>query len=197
MMMWRYKFITMVVSMVTALSVTAIEVPSTSVLLPGIDREAMQTRLDNYDLQPLEGIWYYPNEQLTLAVERCFDIEHIAYRLILLESDDISLLPGTVIGFVATTALKNKFQLWLYSQRNDKILADPLECVATLSTDGGSFTFVPPRIKVKLRINFARFLPTIFRGVSVIPTIEKEQLPIGFVKVYPTEGNVNNKIIYL
>ena len=86
-----------------------------------------------------------------------------------------------------------------YSQRNKVTLIGPLECVATLNKEGTSLTFDPPHWEVKVRANFTRFLPTIFRAVSVVPTVEEEKLPIGFKKIFPADGNGNkfNKVRYL
>jgi hypothetical protein len=52
---------------------------------------------------------------------------------------------------------------------------------------------------VKVRVNFARFLPSIFRGVSITPEKEEEDLPIGFKKIFPEggDGNKFNRIRYL
>ena len=45
-------------------------IPKKSVLLNGLDVDSMRVRLDETDMQPLEGIWYYPNEEMTLGIER-------------------------------------------------------------------------------------------------------------------------------
>ena len=174
-------------------------VPKKSVILAGIDLDSMRVRLDESDLQPLEGIWYYPNEEMTLGIERYKGNHNIGYRIILLESPDISNVPGTVIGYIARSAVDNKFQLWLYSERSRTTLKKPMECVATLSNKATTLTFDPPHWKLKVRVNVARFLPTLFNGLSVIPERVGEQLPIGFRKIYPEGGNGHpfNRVRYL
>ena len=174
-------------------------VPKKSVILAGIDLDSMRVRLDESDLQPLEGIWYYPNEEMTLGIERYKGNHNIGYRIILLESPDISLVPGTVIGYIARSAVDNKFHLWLYSERSRTTLKKPMECVATLSNKATTLTFDPPHWKLKVRVNVARFLPTLFNGLSVIPERVGEQLPIGFRKIYPEGGNGHpfNRVRYL
>ena len=164
-------------------------VPKESVILAGLDIDSMRVRLDETDMQPLEGIWYYPNEEMTLGIERYHGKHNIGYRIILLDSPDINVMPGTVIGYIAASAVDNKYQLWLYSQRKRTTLKKPLECVATLNSEATTFTFDPPRWKVKVRFNIARFLPTLFRGVSIIPEKTGESLPVGFRKIYPEGGN--------
>ena len=174
-------------------------VPKKSVILDGLDVDSMRTLLDETDMQPLEGIWYYPNEEMTLGIERYRGEHNIGYRIILLESPDITLVPGTVIGYIANSAVDNKFQLWLYSERSRTTLKKPLECVATLNAKATTLTFDPPHWKVKVRVNVARFLPTLFNGLSVIPEHVGEQLPIGFRKIYPEggDGHPFNRIRYL
>ena len=174
-------------------------IPDKSVIIDGLDVEAMRLRLDETDVQPIEGIWYYPNEEMTLGIERYKGGHNIGYRIILLDSPDINLIPGTVIGFIASSAVDSKYQLWLYSQRDRVTLVKPLECVATLNKAATTLTFDPPHWNVKVRINFARFLPSLFNGVSIIPEKVEERLPIGFRKIYPEggDGNPFNRIRYL
>ena len=174
-------------------------VPKKSVVLGGLDVDSMRTRLDETDMQPLEGIWYYPNEEMTLGIERYSGEHNIGYRIILLESPDINLVPGMVIGYIAASAVDNKYQLWLYSQRDRVTLIKPLECVATLNAEATTLTFDPPHWKVKVRVNIARFLPTLFNGVSIVPERVGESLPVGFRKIYPEggDGNPFNRIRYL
>ena len=187
----------MLVMPLTALAVKG--VPSKSVILDGLDLDSMRVRLDETDMQPLEGIWYYPNEEMTLGIERYRGKHNIGYRIILLESPDINVIPGTVIGYIAASAVDNKYQLWLYSQRDRITLIKPLECVATLNQSATSLTFDPPHWKVKVRVNIARFLPSLFQGVSISPEKSSEKLPVGFRKIYPEggDGKPFNHIRYL
>ncbi len=177
------------------------ELPQQSVVVPGFSEQVARERLIESDLQPLEGIWYYPNEDITLAIERWQpEPSHkIGYRLLLVASDDLELLPGTVIGYIEASAVDNKYRLWLYSERNKLTLCGPLECVATLNKEATTLTFDPPHWEVKVRVNFARFLPSLFKGISVVPSVEKEKLPVGFKKIFPADGNGNkfNRVRYL
>lgn len=174
-------------------------VPEHSEVLPDIDEESMRARLDELPLQPLEGIWFYPAEHMTLGIERTASAPDETYRVVLLASDDVELLPGTIVGHIVASATPDKYSLWLYSERDRLTLCRPMECVATLNRSATSLTFDPPHWDVKVRVNFARFLPSIFGGISIIPHMEKEKLPIGFKKIYPEGGNGNefNEIRYL
>jgi hypothetical protein len=174
-------------------------IPKRSVVIQGLDMDSMRVRLDQTDMQPLEGIWYYPNEEMTLGIEQFKGPHNVGYRIILLDSPNINDVPGTVIGYIASTAVDNKYQLWLYSQRDRVTLVKPLQCVATLDAAAATLTFDPPRWKFKVRVNIVRFLPTLFSGMSIIPEKTGERLPVGFRKIYPEGGNGNpfNRVRYL
>ena len=198
-MLKRLSLISLLALLLPMMAVAGNGVPKKSVILAGIDADSMRVRLDETDMQPLEGIWYYPNEEMTLGIERYRGKHNIGYRIILLESPDINVMPGTVIGYIAATAVDSKYQLWLYSQRDRVTLIKPLECVATLDDAATTLTFDPPHWKVKVRLNVARFLPTLFNAVSIVPEKTGERLPVGFRKIYP-EGVGNkkfNRIRYL
>lgn len=168
------------------LALLAATVPDRSEFFPGLDEDSMRVRLEHTDVQPMEGIWYYPDEEMTLGIERAATQGHDErYRIIMLASNDIHLLPGTVIGYLQASASSNKWRLWLYSERDRLILCRPMETVATLNAECTTITFDRPHWNVKVRINFARFLPSIFRGVSIIPEKVEERLPVGFRKIYP------------
>lgn len=189
----------LIVAMLPLLTAAGTGIPKKSVVLEGIDVDSMRARLDESGMQPLEGIWYYPNEEMTLGIERYNCGSDIGYRIILLETPDINLVPGMVIGYIARTAVDSKYRLWLYSQRDRVTLLKPLECVATLNTAGTSLTFDPPHWKVKVRVNIARFLPTLFNGISIVPEHVGEKLPLGFRRIYPEggDGNPFNRVRYL
>ena len=197
--MARFPFLSLLMVLLPLVMSAGSDVPPCSVILDGLDIDSMRTRLDETDMQPLEGIWYYPNEEMTLGIERYKGQHNIGYRIIMLDSPDINVVPGTVIGYIAATARDNKYQLWLYSQRDQLTLVKPLECVATLNSTATTFTFDPPHWKVKVRVNFARFLPSLFNGMSIIPDKVQESVPVGFRKIYPEggDGNPFNRIRYL
>ncbi len=177
--------------------------PAQTIVLPGYSPEEARQRLDNSPLQPLEGIWEYPEEMITAVIERFSSPQFsrkLKYRIVLIDSEDMSLLPGTVIGYIAESADNRKFELWLYSQQDGTRLLGPAKCVATLNGDHTSLIFKKNSLNMRLRFNFTRFLPRLFRFISVSPTIEKEELPIGFNKIYPasdSNGTQHNEIRYL
>lgn len=177
------------------------QVPGRSETLPGYSARAQRAKADSAALQGIEGIWEYPDEMMTVAIERFSSPRfspRIAYRIVMLESDDDQLLPGTVIGYAAPSARADKFELWIYSERDGETLLSPVSCVATLSD--GSLVFTRMKeLTMRYRVNLTRFLPTLFRGISVYPQMKEERLPVGFRKIYPADGSgrADDEIRYL
>ena len=148
-------------------------------------------------------IWEYPDEMMTVVVERFTSPQFshkLKYRIVLIDSEDLSLLPGTVIGYVAESADNSKFELWLYSEQDGINLLGPGKCIATLNGDGTSLIFKRSSLKTRVRFNLTRFLPKLFRFISVSPYIDKEELPVGFSKIYPAfddNESLHHEIRYL
>lgn len=178
--------------------------PSQSCVLPGYyTPESARELLDASPLQPIEGIWEYPDEMITVLIEH-FESPRfsrkIKYRIVLIDSEDMSLLPGTVIGYIAESADNHKFELWLYSEHDGMRLFGPGKCVATLTDNNTSLIFKKNSLKVRLRFNLSRFLPKLFRFISIYPSVKKEELPVGFNKIYPAyddNGSIHHEIRYL
>lgn len=177
-------------------------VPDSAALLPDRSVRNQLAMMRTAHLDAIEGIWSYPDEMMTVAVERFHSPDfasRIAYRIVMLESEDFNLLPGTVIGYIAPSADACKYELWLYSERHGAMLYTPVQFVATLKDEMLTFRR-RTSVNVKVRVNFARFLPSLFRGVSVTPQIEREELPVGFRRIFPTPvgtQSYGNRLRYL
>ena len=173
--------------------------PAESRVLDGYSESECRSRLSQRPLQGLEGIWYYPEERMTLCIESTTDDvsqQGLTYRIVLIESGSGDVLPGTVIGYAQESVSDRKWRLWLYSERDVLTLRHSVECVATTNDDMSQLTFEKPSIKLKFRVNFARFLPTLFRGISISTENKKEKLPLGFKKIYPLNSGTN-RVRYL
>jgi len=180
-------------------------IPQQSLVEYGADYavDAVKDRMKSMALQPIEGIWYYNEEKTTLAIERSeetFDGNNMSYRIVYMDSDDYDMLPGTIVGYIEKSADNNKYALWLYSERDLGNMFKPVRCVATLSDHHSMLSFVKPAVKLKFRMNVARFLPTLFKGLSVIAERGSETMPLGFRKIYPAmdeNGTSRGVIRYL
>lgn len=174
--------------------------PFRAEVYPGYDEDSVKHHCDAIDLQPIEGIWYYPDEKITVVIERCNN-ENVqistTYRIVLINANDMSLLPGTVIGYCEQSADKDKYRMWLYAEQCASILENPQFCVATLNSTSDELIIERSEVKLKVRVNFARFLPKILKGVSIVPDVKKVEVPEGFRKIYPGTNAIDKQIIYL
>lgn len=198
--LWRYISVLMILMMSSQWIVAEerLEFPFKSEILKGYEDEAVKARCDETDLQPIEGVWYYPEERMSFVIERCenpMDKNTHDYRVVLVESEDMSLFPGTVIGYCVETVDSNKFKLWLYSEQSGAVLENLQMCVATLNADSDELHIERSELKVKVRVNFSRFLPRLLRGVSISPSKKEVKAPEGFKKIYPKI--IKNKVRYL
>lgn len=154
-------------------------------VLRGYDEDLVKAKCDDTDLQPIEGMWYYPDEEMTVVVERC-DETLKDYRIVLVSADDLSLLPGTVIGYCKPTVDNHKFKMWIYGEQQMGILENLQLCLGELSEDAQTIVIKRSEADLRIRVNFTRFLPKLLRGLSVSSSgIKEVEVPEGFVKVYP------------
>lgn len=190
------RYIVMVVVALSA-SFSAIasdNYPFRGEVLRGYDEDSVRARCDATDLQPIEGMWYYPDEEMTVVVERCNSSER-DYRIVLVSAEDMSLLPGTVIGYCKPTADSKKYKMWIYGEQLMNVLENPQLCLGELSNDAKQLIIKRSDVELRVRVNFTQFLPKLLKGISIYSSGKKEvEVPEGFVKVYPTP---RNKVRYL
>lgn len=170
-------------------------------VLNGYEENAVRARCDSMDLQPIEGLWYYPEEEMTVMIERCEGAklpEAQDYRIVLVDSEDVSLLPGTVIGYCKPTAEVRKYKVWIYGEQKLSILENLQACLGELSEDASLMLIKRNEVKMRVRMNFTRFLPTLLNGLSVTATNSNDvKFPDGFRKIYPKVKTKNGKVRYL
>lgn len=187
---WQYILVFVLILMSSHKSVAKehLELPFRGEILKDYDEESVKARCDATDLQPLEGIWYYPDERMSIVIERCdnpLNNNVQDYRLVLIDTDDMELLPGTVIGYCLPTVDGCKYKLWIYSEQKGSILENPQMCVATLDGNNDEIHIERSEVKMKVRVNFSRFLPKLLKGISIVPSKKEVKVPEGLKKIYP------------
>lgn len=187
---WQYILVFVLILMSSHKSIAKEhpELPFRGEILKDYDEESVKARCDATDLQPLEGIWYYPDERMSIVIERCDNTLNNNvqdYRLVLIDTDDMELLPGTVIGYCLPTVDGSKYKLWIYSEQKGSILENPQMCVATLDGNNDEIHIERSEVKMKVRVNFSRFLPKLLKGISIVPSKKEVKVPEGFKKIYP------------
>ena len=104
----RKLTVAILVTLSLAIAWAKTDLPEQSVVLPDYDEEVARQRLLESDMQPLEGIWYYPNEDMTFAIERWEpEPSHkIGYRILLIASEDLqSLAEGVEVADMQRVAM--------------------------------------------------------------------------------------------
>lgn len=189
------KKILLAVALLSACSSLAFEIPKRSSVLPGYNESAAKARLARNTSDRMEGLWYYPDEKLTLAIEKIDTGERGSYyRLTVVDADDCAVDCGSIMGYMEQSAMKSKLRLWLYSGLTDDLLVNPIECVATVDDEYSTILIDRPSVKLRFSVNLTQFLPSIFRGLRVYPRYESEKIKPGFRKI--TSGSESSDLIY-
>ena len=172
-------------------------IPAESEILNGYSTAGQIEKMTCRPLSAIEGVWDFPDEAMKVTIERFSSPNfspRLAFRVIMLEADDMFLLPGTVIGYIAESADNSIFDLWLYSEQQEQKLYSPVKCKATLSDNALLFERTLS-LKMKVRVNFSRFLPKLFRGITISPEVKTEPLPVGFKRIFPKQNESDSKRI--
>ena len=145
---------------------------------------------DKADLRPVEGLWSYPEDDVTVIIFRNADKKGV-YDIYVVEAADCSLAPQMRIGELHSSADPDKFNLKLFTIIKNGILSMPMEATAVFSENKESLTV--RKRSFKIRINPIRLLPSFWRIVSV-NLKSNEPAPQGMVKIYPSyDGNQSSR----
>ena len=157
---------------------------------------------DSIPLDKMEGIWSYPEDNVTVLVLKTANLISSAlpqYHISVIESSDCDLIPGDRIGQITATPDSKIYDMELYSRRENNLLVKPRKCVATLSAEGETLLMKQPKSKFRIRINInpSILLPKLWRSIfraSASSGNSDSTSPIGMVKIYPSyDGNGSSK----
>lgn len=156
---------------------------------------------DSIPIEQPEGIWIYPDDNVTVLVLRDARISSTAlqsYSISVIETSDCSLKPGDIIGKLHATPNEGKFKIELFTQRKKGILSNPRSCIATLSKDGETIILDKEEKSLKLRfsLNPSILLPKMWRIVRIGTSTSKPKAnpPAGMVRIYPSyDGNGSSR----
>lgn len=135
-------------------------------------REALSGR----PLDPVEGVWQFPADGATLLITRA---SATTFRIVLLDSPDLSAKPGTEIGTAVVTATAGHYDASLSSRQlgNKRLKQNTMELIAT---DDGALQFKPYREKSS--VSLKRWLYYFFR-VNVVNGSSPSNT--GALRLYP------------
>lgn len=165
------------------------DVPMQSPQLSGYTSEdSVRTRLRSIGMHAAEGVWEFAGTGTRVAVER-IDTRRNAdastlYRIVALRSSDLTLRPGTVIGFMVTTAQRGVYDARIYTRTTPagSALMFPEKFIVRLA-DSGSRLAANPYGR-KLHFNWWRLVPSSYRGLFTMEERDPGEIA-GCVRVYP------------
>lgn len=132
---------------------------------------------------PIEGVWRISGSEGLFAVVA--DPGSIFFRLVVVDSPDRNVLPGTVMGACTAVGRNNSYDARIYtSGATTGILSRPRRFTVTLSDEG---RLIMEPVTDKLKVNLWRFLPYMFR-VSVTRVNDRPNNIDGAVRVYPEQA---------
>lgn len=158
----------------------------------GFDLYSVEATFNGYAADLLEGVWH-----VTTDDEGAFSIirdPHTSHYLILVtNSADRTIKPGSVMGVAAATARKGAYDARIYTSANRGELSKPKRFTLTLSPDG-LLSFRP--VNKGLKFNIWRMLPYMFR--RAVRTVDDRDPSLdGAVRIYPNASVTTNSPVYL
>ena len=168
-------------------------VPQLSERLPGYDTVSEVTeRMAEMPLHSIEGLWRFAAEGTLMAIERTDDrgiptdeAGSVTYRMVVVSAADLSLRPGTVMGYLSPTAKRGVYDARLYTGRTDAgtALHSPRTYTVTLTDSDSRLSL--NRYGTSYRFNWWRLLPYMYS--RLISRTDKKASGIeGCLRVYPS-----------
>jgi hypothetical protein len=164
------------------------------------DIARVKERMAASPLHLIEGIWQFPEDGATIAIERevsadPLDNNEWHYRMVVIKSPSRSLLPGTVMGRVRATAKRNSYAATIYTDTDGgSRMLKPKKFTLTLSDDS-RLTF--RRKGATVRLQLWRMLPYVSRlGVRVYHDRDADD-DDGCVRIFPATAGAPIQPRYL
>ena len=168
------------------------------------DIDAAKAYCDSTALEDPEGIWIYPDDGVTVLIARrdALSLSSLSiYDIRVIESDDVRLRPGDLLGSLSASPERKKFDISLYTERGASGLLKPKAVSATLGDEGETLILKKDKPKFNLRFTFnpSTLLPKLWRivrinGSSSSTSGSNNSPSVGMVKVYPSyDGNGSSR----
>lgn len=137
---------------------------------------------DNNVLQPMEGIWEYPDDNTRVLIHADKTVPG-AFSISVISTPDTRIAVGDIIGRLYPSIDPKQYRLQQWTRKENLTLVKPFDCTAILSSDGESIRIKSP--KVKFKINPSSLLPKFWRLIRLSIDNPIDDLPAGMIKIYP------------
>ena len=161
-----------------AVSAIVLTVTHTTVASDPMTRSEAIKIIDSRGADPVSGIWRFGNEGATVAILPA-PASSTHFEIYLLDSPDMSVIPGDMIGSAVSTGETGIFDAEMFSRQ---LLREKRQrFIMTLGRDGhlGFKSYKKGR-----QISLLRFIPYLFR-VSIKSYDTRPESVDGAVKIYP------------
>lgn len=172
-------------------------IPKRSEMVADYTREKAEKYLTTSAIHRIEGIWQFTASAVTVVIERfrSDDVpgDAVCYRMVLLRAPERTIVPGSVMGYIAPTAKRDVYDSRIYTDFDGLGFLSAKRFTITMSEDM-RLSFKPEKKGVKF--NFYRLLPRSLRlGVSMQDT--RDASLDGCVRVFPESPDGVFEPVYL
>lgn len=176
------------------------ELPDYGGVVTPYDTDSVKKEMKERGMHRLEGIWRV-TDGATIVIER--DLSEAArrgdntvYRIIVTESPDRSIRPGTILGYAAPTARPEKFDARLFTHPLGRILTksgiSSDRYTLTLTNDDSRIEF--ERHRRGLKVDIRKTLPLLLRTTLRYDAGNRNTVPSGCVRLFPSPSLPGNPI---
>lgn len=161
------------------------ELPTQAPLIKGMDREAATAYCDSMPIRDPEGMYFWPEKGSVVLLRACrYKADTpVAYEIINLESPDILMPPGQVVGYLFSSSTAEDYHLYVYEHIDKEAVTSPRHMAATFEPMQQSFKFQGRKTSVSINpLSLIPHLRSLLRIKSENPV---NDIPDGLRRIYP------------
>lgn len=184
-----------------ALLLTVLPATTAAPASPYDSRRDVEARLASRPLDPVEGVWRFPESGAVVAIESDYPLPRPdadgtpdAFTMVIIRAPRRSILPGTVMGRFTATAEAGVYKGTLMTDHDGGTsLLKPRKVELRLDPGQSRLTF--RQLGSKISLSPRILIPYLWRAGVRITT--REDPPEGCIKLYPPTGAPPQRPVYL
>ena len=164
-------------------------VPSRGEIIEPFEADSISRLLASRPLHAIEGIWQWADIDTRVAIMRTGDdrsaLPATIYAIIVVYASDPAIRPGSVMGYLATTATRDQYDARIYTSvsESDGHFSRPAKYTLHLNDAESRISFRP--YGEKIRFNWWRLLPYRLRGLFTRENRSPGEME-GLLRLYPS-----------